>query len=139
MKRSTVILDGRVRPVPVGELNRHASRVLGSLSDGERLVVTRHGDPVAVVMPVREAIEILVAPAFARFREAAEAAFEADEVFEPWPEAGPWRIVLPRAFERRLARLGGRDRGGLRRALAHGDARGAPPRERTTSCPRCAF
>jgi len=120
--RSAVIAHGSVRPVAVGELNRHTSRVVGSLGEGERLVVTRHGDPVAVVLSVRDSIEILAAPSFAALAEAAAQAFASDEVFDPCPGVGPWRIVLPREFEREYGRLGGLDRGGLRRALCCGEA-----------------
>ena len=39
-----------MRRVSVGELARHACRVVASVERGEPVVITRHGKPAAVVM-----------------------------------------------------------------------------------------
>jgi prevent-host-death family protein len=48
-----------VREVPLRELNRRTSDVVSGLRDGERLVVTRFGIPVAVVLSVADAFELV--------------------------------------------------------------------------------
>ncbi len=40
----------------LGELDRRASRVIARVRAGELAVVSRHGSPVAVILPLREAI-----------------------------------------------------------------------------------
>lgn len=119
--------QGVVRAVTVGELNRYTSETVRSVEPGERLVVTRHREPQAVVLSVREAIELMVATRLGALAVAAREAFEAGETFSPWPRAGPTQILVPATARNLLRRLGGRDRGGLRRALcrAH-DNRGRP-------------
>jgi prevent-host-death family protein len=120
--RNPVIADGRVRPVAVAALNRRTSAIVGAVGDGERLVVTRHGDPVAVVFSVRDAMEMHVAPELSLLAEEARREYEAREMFEPWAHVGPWRIVLGGAAADAYGRVGSVDRGGLRRALCRGEA-----------------
>jgi prevent-host-death family protein len=50
----------RIREVGVRELARDVSRLIKAAEWGERLVVTRHGDPVAVILSVDEAVDFLV-------------------------------------------------------------------------------
>jgi prevent-host-death family protein len=48
-----------VREVSVRELNRRTSDVISSVRDGERLVVTRYGVPVAVALSITDAFELV--------------------------------------------------------------------------------
>jgi hypothetical protein len=88
----------------------------------ERLIVTRHCDPKAVVLGLRDAMEILAAPAFSELADAARRDMEGGETLEPWPGVGPVGIAMARAAAEIQHRLGARDRGALRRALCRGDA-----------------
>jgi prevent-host-death family protein len=45
-----------VEAVPVGDLSRSTSAVLGRVLAGGRAIITKHGKPVAVLMEVDEAI-----------------------------------------------------------------------------------
>ncbi len=121
MKRSPVLESGAVRAVTVGELNRHTSRTVASVADGERLIVTRHGDPVAAVLSLRDAIELLVTPALPALADSAQHDYTRADLFEPWPAVEQCRIVLARAATELYHRIGPRDRGGLRRALGRWD------------------
>lgn len=76
-----VLGDGAVRAVTTGALNRSTFAVLRSLREGERLVVTRHGQPRAVVFGVRDAIELLVAPRLPELARQAQRDFEAGEIW----------------------------------------------------------
>jgi len=49
-----------IREVSVRELNRGTSRVLQMASAGARVIVTRHGEPVAVVLSVDQAIDLFL-------------------------------------------------------------------------------
>ena len=113
--------QGVARAVAVGELNRYTSETVRSVEPGERLVVTRHHEPLVVVLSVRDAIELMVAPRLGALEVAASKVFEAGGTFSPWPRVGPARILVPAAAADAFRRLGGRDRGGLRRALCHAD------------------
>jgi prevent-host-death family protein len=48
----------RVREVTVGELDRRASEVVERVRDGEIAVVSRHGRPVAMILPIADALEL---------------------------------------------------------------------------------
>jgi prevent-host-death family protein len=48
-----------VREVPLRELNRRTSDVISGLRDGDRLVVTRYGVPVAVMLSIADAFELI--------------------------------------------------------------------------------
>lgn len=118
-----VLVEGAVRAVATGELNRSTSAVLESVSDGERIVVTGHGRPRAVVLSVCDAIELLVAPALDQLAADAYRDYEAGETIQPWPQMhplnspAPLRIMLARAAADAFARLVPQDRGGLRRVV----------------------
>jgi len=62
-----------IHEVSVRELNRSTSQVLGMARDGARIIVTRHGEPIAVVLSVDQAIDLLLASSeeFVRMRMAA--------------------------------------------------------------------
>ena len=63
----------RISEVTVRELNRATSRMIDLASSGERLIVTRNGQPMAVIISIDAAIEWLVTSAdeFVRLRMAA--------------------------------------------------------------------
>jgi prevent-host-death family protein len=58
----------RFREVGVRELSRRTDAVLGAALAGERVIVTRYGEPVAVILGTDQAAEWLLASAeeFAR-------------------------------------------------------------------------
>lgn len=113
-----------VHELPVGELNRRTSAVLRNFADGggQRRIITRHGEPRAVLLSVRDAIEILVSPALAESAAAAAADLAAGRIMRPWEHAGPIRPVLGAAAAEKYHRLGGLARGDLRMGLCRGDA-----------------
>lgn len=49
----------RAREVTVTELDRSASRVIAAVIEGEAAAVTRHGRPVALVLPLADAVLLL--------------------------------------------------------------------------------
>jgi prevent-host-death family protein len=49
-----------IREVGVRELNRGTTRVLEMALAGERVIVTRDGQPIAVLLSVDQAIELLL-------------------------------------------------------------------------------
>jgi prevent-host-death family protein len=51
-----------VREVTLRELNRHTSRVVTATCAGERMIITRHGMPVAVLMSTLDALELAGLP-----------------------------------------------------------------------------
>jgi prevent-host-death family protein len=122
-----VIWDAVIREVPIGELNRSTSVVINSVRRGERLIVTRHGEPRAVVLSVDDVIEAMVELRMPEYMESAERDFVAGDVVEPWPHAGPLRIVLATAAARGYRHLGARDRGGIRSGLRGAEADPACP------------
>ena len=65
--------EPRISEVGVRELSRATSRMVRLALRGERLIVTRNGQPVAVILGVDDAVEWLVASAdeFERLRMAA--------------------------------------------------------------------
>ncbi len=62
-----------ISEVTVRELTRATSRQVNRASTGERLIVTRNGQPVAVILGIDDAVDWLVASAdeFVRLRIAA--------------------------------------------------------------------
>jgi prevent-host-death family protein len=49
----------RVREVPVTELRRRAAAVIGGVVEGEAAVISKHGRPVAVVLPFPDGEKVL--------------------------------------------------------------------------------
>ena len=94
--------EQQVRVVSVRDLNRSTSAGLASLVDGQRVLITKHLEPVGVLLTVRDAIAL-----FAR-------AFAQD---------GPPREEV----RERLAQMRGRDRGELRRLTTCLDLGVDPP------------
>jgi prevent-host-death family protein len=66
--------DG-IREVGVRALARATARYIRAAEYGERLVVTRHGDPVAVILSIDESIAFVLAHS----DEFARARLEADD------------------------------------------------------------
>jgi prevent-host-death family protein len=68
MRRSSSGGDGPVgapadssptlQEVSLRALNRHTSEVIGGVRDGERVVITRYGIPIAVLLSVADALEL---------------------------------------------------------------------------------
>jgi prevent-host-death family protein len=61
------------REVTVRELGRETASVLGAVAAGDRVLITRHGNPIAVILSVEEAVDVFLAHAdqFVRMRLAA--------------------------------------------------------------------
>ena len=49
------------REVTARELSRSTSEVLRGLNDDERIVITRHGTPIAVLLSVEQGLDFLLA------------------------------------------------------------------------------
>lgn len=62
--------DQPAREVSIRELSRQAPAVVREVANGGRVVVTRHGRPVAVILEVEAGIEAMLAGSreFARLR-----------------------------------------------------------------------
>ena len=106
------------RQVGVRELSRATHKVLGAVEDGTRLIVTRHREPLAVILSVRDACEGLVLSTgeLQPIESGAPAGGG-----NPWPGGGPRPIdvfVPPRVAAREdLRRVPARDRFVLHREL----------------------
>lgn len=124
---STLLREGRVQELTIGRLNRETSAVVRSVEDGERLIVTRHGWPQAVVLSVADCVELLVEPALARLADDARADYESGATSVPWPYLRPYRVRLARAADAQYRRVGGPDRRAIRRTLGRGLADEARP------------
>lgn len=59
-----------MRKVGAYEAKVHLSRLLDAVSDGEEITITRHGVPVAHLVPVRDRPRRNVEEAVARMRQA---------------------------------------------------------------------
>jgi prevent-host-death family protein len=59
-----------IREVNVRELKSGASQVLDGVVDGERVIVTRHGHPIAVIISIEQAIDLFLSSSedFVRMR-----------------------------------------------------------------------
>jgi len=63
-RRMTIRTDPpAVREVSVRELGRETASVLASVARGERAVIVRHGEPVALILSLDEAIDVFLAHA----------------------------------------------------------------------------
>jgi prevent-host-death family protein len=49
-----------IREINVRELKSGASQILDAVVDGERVIVTRHGDPIAVILSIEQAIDLFL-------------------------------------------------------------------------------
>ena len=59
-----------IREVSVGELKSGVSQVLGGVVDGERVIVTRNGHPIAVILYIEQAVDLFLSSSeeFVRMR-----------------------------------------------------------------------
>jgi prevent-host-death family protein len=66
-----------VAEIGIKDLKTSASRVIGEVSGGRSYVVTRRGRPAAVIMPIEEAEDLVLANAeeFVNMRRRARAAY----------------------------------------------------------------
>jgi prevent-host-death family protein len=80
--------DQEVRAVSVTELRRDLSAVIEQARMGERVIVTKHGLPVAVILSIGDGFEVAAARSegLARLRCEARRELAADDVVElpPW-------------------------------------------------------
>ena len=113
--------DGQPREVSIGELNRATSAVVRSLTPGERLVITRHGEPQAVVLSVRDAVELVVVPRLAALAAAGERDFRSGRV-ETVEPPGPLALLLAQEAAACYESMNRRDRTDLRALLVRGEA-----------------
>jgi len=59
-----------IREVNVRELKSGVSQVLGGVVDGERVIVTRNGHPIAVILYIEQAVDLFLSSSeeFVRMR-----------------------------------------------------------------------
>ena len=55
-----------VEEVSLRDLNRSTGRVIAAAEDGTRLILTRHGTPVAIVVSIADFVDIVEPPIAAR-------------------------------------------------------------------------
>jgi prevent-host-death family protein len=72
-----------IREVSVRQLTHQTSRVLGRVEECERVIVSRYGRPVAVLLGIDQAIDLLLANSeeFVRMRVAAREELAAGRTF----------------------------------------------------------
>jgi prevent-host-death family protein len=111
--------DWEIRELAIGELNRSTSRVVREVADGQRIIVTRHGEPQAVILSIGDAIELLVEGQVGALSTEATRDFQegAIEAVEP---PGPHPVMLARDAAAAYARMNPRDRVELRVAVVRG-------------------
>ncbi len=81
--------DQAVRTVSVTELDSHASAAINHVVGGERVIVTKHGVPTALIVSIADGVEVLLAgsESFSLLRREAREQLEAGAT-TPLP---PWR------------------------------------------------
>lgn len=111
----------------VRELNRTAPAVVASIRDGERMILTRHGNPQGIIFSVRDAIELALAPSLERFAIAAEEDYQQGDVLKLWPERLPSEVLLARRAASDFEVMHTGHRGVVRRVLRAMDPWNARP------------
>jgi prevent-host-death family protein len=61
--RPTFTEDEPIQEVRIGDLNRQTSAVMRTVDRGDRVIVTKHGRPIAAILPIEEALEVFVGTA----------------------------------------------------------------------------
>jgi prevent-host-death family protein len=83
--------DQEVRAVSVTELDKEASAVINDVISGKRVIVTKYGDPIAVILSIDDGAEAMVAGSetFALLRREARDELEHGEAtaLPPWRSA----------------------------------------------------
>lgn len=76
-----------IREVGVADLKNGTSGVLRDVTHGERVIVTKHGRPIAVILGIEEAVDLMLAHAeeFVRMRIEAREELAAGRAWE-WRE-----------------------------------------------------
>ena len=120
-RRGGVLADHEIREVGARELRHRTGHVVRSLQAGERVILTRHGEPQAVLLCIDDAIELLVEGQLGPLAEEAERDFRegAAETLEP---PGPHPVVLSQQAAEAYRRMKPRDRYELRVAVVGGKA-----------------
>ena len=116
-RRHSILSDHQpVTEVSVTELSRNVSAVISRVAGGERVIISRHGRPTAVIIAIDAGIDALIAGSegFALLRR------EARERIEAGASAGATagqRLVFSAAAAAELAELQGQRRRMLERRL----------------------
>ena len=116
-RRHSILSDHQpVTEVSVTELSRNVSAVISRVAGGERVIISRHGRPTAVIIAIDAGIDALIAGSegFALLRR------EARERIEAGASAGATagqRLVFSAAAAAELAELKGQRRRMLERRL----------------------
>ena len=116
-RRHSILSDHQpVTEVSVTELSRNVSAVISRVAGGERVIISRHGRPTAVIIAIDAGIDALIAGSegFALLRR------EARERIEAGASAGATagqRLVFSEAAAAELAELQGQRRRMLERRL----------------------
>jgi prevent-host-death family protein len=69
---ASLLAGQEIREVGARELRHNAAGVVRAVRDGERTIVTRHGEPQAVMLSVKDAIELLMEAQLAPIVDGAE-------------------------------------------------------------------
>ena len=118
-QRRSVLDDQMVYAAGARELQRRGADVVRSVTDGTRTVLTRHGEPQAVIVSIRDWIELLAEARVAALDPEAARDFREGAV-EPIEPPGPYAVVLAREAASAYARMKASDRRALRTALVRG-------------------
>jgi prevent-host-death family protein len=117
----SVLRDQRIREVGARELRHQTATVIGSVRDGERLILTRHGQPQALVLSIDDGIELLIEPELAALADAAHRDYR-EGLVEALQPPGPYPVRLAQAAVAAYGRMNKQDRRRLRASLVRGRA-----------------
>ena len=115
------LADQDVREVGARELRHHAASIIRSVADGERTIVTRHGEPRAVMLSIDDALDLLVEPWLPALAQQAEREY-AEEGVERLEPCGRFPVALASEAAGAYESMSPRDRRELRLAVAAGEA-----------------
>jgi len=118
-RRHSILSDHQpVTEVSVTELSRNVSAVISRVAGGERVIISRHGRPTAVIIAIDAGIDALIAGSegFALLRREARERIEAGASAGAGSTAGQ-RLVFTEAAAAELAELKGQRRRMLERRL----------------------
>jgi prevent-host-death family protein len=111
-----VLAEQRVRTIGARMLRHRTADVVRTVTAGERLIVTRHGEPQAVVLSLDDALELLVEPELAALAAEAERDFREGRV-EAVDPPGPYPVLLSTDAADAYGRMNRQDQSALRVAL----------------------
>jgi prevent-host-death family protein len=117
----SVLGNQTIREVGARELRHQTAKVIGSVRDGERLILTRHGQPQALALSIDDGIELIIEPELTALADAAQRDLGAGrlQTLEP---PGPYPVLLAQEAAAAYEQMNKQDRARLRSALVRGRA-----------------